>query len=325
MNCNPEMPIQNRLKCCQDYLQDWNRKVFGNVNRVLKKKQKRLQQLEEMNLLHESVDEIQGLKNEVNKMMLTEEMMWNQRSRALWIKCGDRNTKFFHATTNNRQRKNRIEGLNDLEGRWREGKKDVEDIILKYFNEIYSTTFPIDSEAGLGAVGRRVSEAMNAELLKEFKEEEVWRALMQMHPTKSPSLDGMSPIFFQKYWDVVGPQVTQSVIHILRIGIMPNGMNDTYICLIPKVKSPQKITEYRPISLCNVIYKIIAKVLANRLKGVLPEVISDAQSAFVPGRQITDNVLVAFEVMHCINQRRKGKEGLMAIKLDMSKAYDRVK
>ena len=325
MNCNLEMPIQNRLKCCQDYLQDWNRKVFGNVNKVLKQKQKRLQQLEEMNLLHESVDEIQGLKNEVNEMMLTEEMMWNQRSRALWIKCGDRNTKFFHATTNNRQRKNRIEALNDLEGRWREGKKDVEDIILKYFNEIYSTTFPIDSEASLGAVGRRVSEAMNAELLKEFKEEEVWRALMQMHPTKSPSLDGMSPIFFQKYWDVVGPQVTQSVIHILRIGIMPNGMNDTYICLIPKVKSPQKITEYRPISLCNVIYKIIAKVLANRLKGVLPEVISDAQSAFVPGRQITDNVLVAFEVMHCINQRRKGKEGLMAIKLDMSKAYDRVK
>ena len=105
---------------------------------------------------------------------------------------------------------------------------------------------------------------------------------------------------------------------------MPFGLNDTYICLIPKVRSPQKITEYCPISLCNVVYKIVAKVLANRLKGVLSEVISDAQSAFVPGRQITDNVIAAFEVMHCINQRRKGKEGLVAIKLDMSKAYDRV-
>ena len=134
----------------------------------------------------------------------------------------------------------------------------------------------------------------------------------------------MSPIFFQKYWDVMGPQVTQSVIQILRTGIMPIRLNDTYICLIPKVNSPQKITEYRLISLCNVIYKIVAKVLANRLKGVLPKVINDAQSAFVPGRQITDNVLAAFEVMHCINQRRKGKEGLMAIKLDMSKTYDRV-
>lgn len=152
--------------------------MFGSVNRVLKQKQRRLQQLEALNLLHESTEEIQGLKKEINEMILREEMMWNQRSRALWIKCGDRNTKFFHATTNNRQRKNKIKGISDLEGRWREGREEVEDIILKYFTEIYSTTFPTEFEASLGVVGRRVSKAMNAELLKEFKEEEVWRALM---------------------------------------------------------------------------------------------------------------------------------------------------
>ena len=113
-------------------------------------------------------------------------------------------------------------------------------------------------------------------------------------------------------------------LNALNSGIMPCGINDTYICLIPKVKSPQKITEFRPISLCNVIYKIMSKILANRLKRILPGVIDESQSAFVPGRLITDNVLVAFETMHCINQRKKGKEALMAIKLDMSKAYDRV-
>ena len=101
-------------------------------------------------------------------------------------------------------------------------------------------------------------------------------------------------------------------------------MNDTYICLIPKVKSPQKVTEFRPISLCNVVYRLISKILANRLKRVLDAVIDELQSAFVLGRLITDNVLVAFETMHCIDQRKKGKKALMAIKLDMSKAYDKV-
>ena len=104
----------------------------------------------------------------------------------------------------------------------------------------------------------------------------------------------------------------------------PRHTNETYICLVLKTKNPQKITEYRPINLCHVLYKIISKVLANRLKKILPEVISESQSTFVPGRLITDNVLVAFESMHSIDQQRKGKEGLMAIKLNMSKAYGRV-
>ena len=106
--------------------------------------------------------------------------------------------------------------------------------------------------------------------------------------------------------------------------MMPQGLNETYICLIPKVKCPLKITEFGPISLCNIIYKIISMVLANRLKKILPEVINEEQSVFVLGRQITDNVLIAFETMHHINQKRVRKEGLMAIKLDMSKVYDRV-
>ena len=250
LNYNPDMSIQKRLQSCKDHLQDWNYKVFGNVTKVLKQKQRRLQYLEELNLLHELAEEIQGLKKGINEMLFREEVMWNQRSRALWIKCGDRNTKFFHATANNRQRKNRIEGISNSEGRWREDRMEVENVILEYFTEIYSTSYPTEFDASLNAVGSRVSEEMNVELLREFREEEVWRALMQMHPTKSPGPDGMSPIFFQKYWDVVGPQVIQSVMNILRTGTMPNGLNDTYICLIPKVKSPQKISEYRPISLC---------------------------------------------------------------------------
>ena len=94
--------------------------------------------------------------------------------------------------------------------------------------------------------------------------------------------------------------------------------------LIPKVQNPRKITEYRPISLCNVAYKIASKAVANRLKSVLSVIVSENQSAFTKGHFITDNVLVAFETMHHISQKKPGRVGEMALKLDMSKAYDRV-
>ena len=102
-------------------------------------------------------------------------------------------------------------------------------------------------------------------------------------------------------------------------------INHTNIVLIPKVKDLEKMFDFRQISLCNVIYKIISKVLANRLKPALPRIISPTQSAFVLGRLITNNVLVAYEMLHTMHARKKGKKGSMALKLDISKAYDLVK
>ncbi|KAM6557117.1 hypothetical protein CsatB_004136 [Cannabis sativa] len=145
-----------------------------------------------------------------------------------------------------------------------------------------------------------------------------------MHPDKSPGPDGMTPGFYQKYWDVVGVDVISQVVDFFETCSFPADLNRTNIVLIPKKKHVTTMSELRPISLCNVAYKVVSKVLANRLKPLLPCVISENQSAFIAGRLISDNIMIAFEVMHYLKRKRKGKTGFMALKLDLSKAYDRI-
>jgi hypothetical protein len=172
---------------------------------------------------------------------------------------------------------------------------------------------------------RKITDDMNYySLLKPFMAEEVHFAIHQMAPTKAPGPDGFPTGFFQKNWEVLGEDVVQATLDTLNFGVMPSFLNMTNIALIPKVKNPTRVTEFRPISLCNVMYKVISKVLANRLKKILPFIISPVQSAFIPGRLITDNVLVAYETLHTMHTRMRGKKGFMTVKLDMSKAYDMV-
>lgn len=170
----------------------------------------------------------------------------------------------------------------------------------------------------------RVSQAMNFALTQPFTKEEIKKSLFDMHPAKAPGVDGMPAGFFQNFWSIIGESVTKACLKFLNEGCELGSLNHTLIALIPKVKDPKLVTEFRPISLCTVVYKILSKTIANRLKPHLPAIILPEQSAFVPGRQILDNVLVAFETMHKLKAHRKGKVSLMAIKLDMSKAYDRV-
>lgn len=107
-------------------------------------------------------------------------------------------------------------------------------------------------------------------------------------------------------------------------GELPGTVNRTVVCLTPKIKQPKRMTDVRPISLGNVIFRILSKIMANRLKSCLSTVISEQQSAFVEGRILTDNALVAFEVNHYIRRKKQGKNGMVGLKLDVSKAYNRL-
>ena len=128
--------------------------------------------------------------------------------------------------------------------------------------------------------------------------DEVRNACFAMHSSKSPGLDGMSPFFIQKYWHIMGENVTEALLSVQNTGHILNKMNFTHILLIPKIKDPQHMADYRHISLSNVVSRIVSKVLANHVKTILPNIISNTQSAFVLDRLISDNTTVAYEMLH---------------------------
>ena len=154
--------------------------------------------------------------------------------------------------------------------------------------------------------------------------DEIQAALAEMHPCKSSDPDGFPALFYKNYWSFVGDDICEVVLSFLNDGYMLDGINYTHVVLIPKIKNPSKMNDLRPISLYNVSYKLISKVLVNRLKVILPKIIDENQSAFVPGRLITDKVLLSSKVFHYMKHNHAKKRVYMALKLDMRKAYDRM-
>jgi hypothetical protein len=156
-----------------------------------------------------------------------------------------------------------------------------------------------------------------------FTAEDVLNAISGMKGLAAPGPYGLPAIFYHSHWNIVGPEITKIVLNVLNNQGDPSPFNNIHICLIPKKNNPQVPSDFRPISLCNVTHKIITKVIANRIKLILSDVISPNQSAFLPGRLISDNTIIAYELFHYF-QQTSSTTGFIGMKTDMAKAYDRV-
>ena len=180
------------------------------------------------------------------------------------VKEGDKNTKFFHGVASRRRRNNMTKKIKDEEGNWHEKQEELEEVFLSYFSKIFSTSNHSNMKSVLQVMEGRISDAMNESLDKDFSEVEIKMALDQMNPNKAPRPDGMTACFYQKYWHIVVKDACSIILDFLNNGVSLSDINHTNVVLMPKTHSPISAKNFRPISLCNVVYKIIFKVLVNR-------------------------------------------------------------
>ena len=161
------------------------------------------------------------------------------------------------------------------------------------------------------------------DLSKEVLEDEIKETLFSLFDNKAPGPDGFNAFFFKRAWSVIGHDVLNAIKSFFKSGRILKELNGTAIALIPKVPNPDKLKDFRPISCCTIIVKCFSKIVANRLKEVLPGLVGPQQTAFIRGRRIGDNVLLAQELLR--NYHRDKGTPRCALKVDLMKAYDRVR
>ena len=237
-----------------------------------------------------------------------EEMFWHQRSRVKWINFGDQNTRFFHLSTIHRSQRNIITMLKNESGQWVDDPVALNTLILNHFKSIYTSVGVRDFGDVLDVIKPVVTEHMNSSLEDIVVDNEIVRAVKQLGAYKSPGKDGFPGLFFKKYWPIVGNSVCNAVKQFFDTGVMPSSLNKTLVVLIPKIPAPEQVGHFRPISLCNFVYRIISKIMANRLKPFIHRIISPQQSAFIPGRLIQDSMVIANEAFHYIRHNNKGNQ-----------------
>ncbi|XP_019163494.1 PREDICTED: uncharacterized protein LOC109159838 [Ipomoea nil] len=315
------MGLQARLESCGRGLRRWGGERHHRFG-------KRIEEIRrEMGTLRGKFDSgslarFRLLDGTLSSVLAQEEAFWKQRAKQHWLQGADLDTKFFHKYASHRRRKNGIVKLKDEGGAWHEGQA-LSTLIADYYKNVF-TSGGSPGPFNVDTLHARVTPQQNDDLLRPFQPDEVRAALFAMGKDKSPGPDGMNPGFYQSFWNVVGKDFTDFVIDCLSRASFPLALNDANIVLIPKKCNPESVSDLRPIALCNILYKIMAKMLANRMKPLLEGLISDSQSAFLPSRLISDNILIASEVGHYLRRKQLGQVGWATLKLDMAKAYDRM-
>lgn len=252
-------------------LKAWRLEAFGNLETSIENKTKELERLDILDDtfgLDESEAELRGfIMSEIFNESSWKEAQLFQKARIKWALEGDLNSRFFHKWINSRTKLNTIDGVK-VHGSWIDSVPEVKEAIHNHFRDHFSTLSDSRLCFGDSLFSRKLEDADNSYLASEFTEIEIKDAIWSVDSNSSPVPDGFTFGFFKHNWEIIKSDILHMMREFHSNGKIVKGLNTSFITLIPKLSSPQRIEDYRPISLISGAYKIIAKVLANRLSKV---------------------------------------------------------
>lgn len=255
-----------------------------------------------------------------------EEDFLKQKAKLHWLDVGDQNNKTFHRAIKSRQAQNMIREIRCLDGRVVSTHLEIKEEAVRFFSEFLNQNpvnyQGVEEEELKELLEFRCSPADCSILEAEVPAEEIRKVLFAMPNNKSLGPDGFSCEFFKTTWSVVSQDFIIVVQSVFRFGFLPKGVNSTILALVPKKLDSMEMKDYRPIACCKVLYKVVSKILANRLKQLLPRIISENQSAFVKGRLLMENMLLASELVKDYHSDMVSSRCVM--KIDISKAFESV-
>lgn len=251
-----------------------------------------------------------------------EESYLKQKSRIQWLQLGDRNTAFFHKSLLHRQVRNMIHSLQDAEGNVVHDQQEIGKMASTYFEDLLTALHPKINAEVHSIYPNTITEESKAAALMAITDDDIKAALFSISDSKAPGPDGYNALFYKKSWDIIKVDFIAAIRYFFSNNTLPRCVNATRVALVLKQELPTCLNDFRPISCCNVLYKCISKLLAIRLKVALSDVISPSQSAFIPGRNISDAILLTQELMH--NYHLNTRPARCALKIDLRKAFDTV-
>jgi hypothetical protein len=325
---SPSYVWEQKLKATKQALKEWIKKPTPSPTDQRKEAVQSLQALqsdmEHKDITTELLDEEVKEQRTTFQSFRREEEYWRLKSRSLWLKAGDRNTSYFHRQYRARLSRNHIAEIKTRDGQVCKGFSQVKDAAEAHFKNLYredTQSSKEETEDLLSNIPHLITSEDNDSLCQPPSEEEITNIIWSMEADKAPGPDGFSIHFYKSCWHIIKEDLLKMIRGSMKKAKVGGGINSTYLALIPKDTNPESFERYRPISLCNASYKIMAKLLANRIKPLLKRMITSYQGGFVEGRHIQDNVIQVQETVHSsIHRKEKG----MLIKLDMASAFDRV-